>query len=959
MAEQSDLDKKLADIAKKVEKATKNQPKVQTGGGDLDKKLAEIQAKVDKANKTPGGPGIPGVATAKKVGGGLLGGVISALGAPQQITYRVGSGLGEVLSGNVKEGLGEFGKAGVEALSAGQAKGDIGFAEATTPVAAREQGLVRKLPKFVAGTADVVLDPLLPTAFSKASKAKGALKAAEAAVGPKTGAKLAEKGIGALGAGEKASLEAALAGRAAEVGATGGRRSLTEIAQGVKRPASLTLEEGAERTAAKNIRLLEGADAAKPATAVGRFAERAPGAAAEKLHITQGITALKGSKFGTGLADALIPRAGIIREYGSKLADQVKALGGERLANVARPAGETATELQARLTKLGRTIKAEDNQLLGAALRGEQWAVDSIKGTDLGEVYEFAAGLEGKTGASFAALSPAKAAAAPRTKLAAVASKPVEGESYARAKLREILARRGQTPEGLGAAEGAAKPTAGAVKPAGAVNLDELTKTPITDVNPLRDVLNRNFTSIHAEETKKYLSKMQSELKDPKSGEALLRSFNEDEKVAEGWVKLKSKFFGDAYAPPEIAKEVDRIGKLLDSDSAVRGLDNMIDKYDKFWKASATSVPIGIGFTARNARSNLFLNWLDGLHTVGPYKEALAIQNKARAVLKGEKFADDIIARGANAVMKEQLTARQYRVWDLAMRKRVVGAGFADIDLAAGGLAKADRIKGVKSGENVIKRGAEKVATGGKNFNAAVEDNAKLANFIHNLDRFGDADLAVQRTHKFLFDYSDLTAVEQRRVRKLIPFYTFMRKNLPLQIEQTLLQPGKISLRLQAGEAATEPLPEDAPEYLERGGATILPSFAQTALGAAGKVALTPDNPLTAAAQVVSPFAKLAGALPGILSGNAPESLPAEVWRPLVANLGGGRGAPLKALFEEATQTSAFTGGDLPPEDVRGRIARALIPLVPRMQGLDPNEGEAIRQFLVRQAGLKLRDYEE
>jgi hypothetical protein len=929
---------------------------------DAEKLKAEFRKAAEKAPGGGFGESIPGVDTAKKVGGGLLGGVIRTLGVPQQAVFRIGSGVGELATGNVGDAVGEFGKAlQTPGQIIGKGPEHIGFAEATTPVDVREQGGVRKLPTGVETLANIGLDPLLPTAFSKAAKAKGALKAAEGAVGAKTGAKLAEEGIGALSQAERASLRAGLEGKAAEVGATGGRRSLTEIAQGVKAPSKMTLEEGAERTAAKNIKYLESADAAKPATAVGRVAERLPAAAAEKLHVAQGVTALKNTDFAKWAADAVVPRAGIIRDYSKKVADNVKALGGERLANVARQSGEVSTGLQARIQRLGREVNAEDNKLLAAALRGEQWAIDTAKASDLKEIFEFAADLEKKSGDSFAILKPAKAAAeAPRTKLAAVAAKPVEGESYARAKLREILARRGQTPEELGlAGEGAAKPAATAAKPAGAGNLDELTKTPISDATPLQDVLNRNFQSIHGTETKNYLAKMQAELKDPQSGEQLVRVLGEDEKVPAGWVQLKSSFFGNAHAPESIAKEIDRVGALLDSDDAVKAFDGFLNKYDRLWKSAATSIPVGIGFTARNARSNLFLNWLDGLHTVGPYKEALGIQRKAASVIKSGKFADDITARGLNAVMKEQMTARQYRVWDQAMKNRVLGSNYFDIDLAFSGLSKADKLKGVETGENVVQKLGGKIASSGKGMNSAVEDHAKLAIFIHNLDRFGDAKVATEHVHKFLFDYADLTAFEQRRVRKFIPFYTFMRKNVPLQVEQTFLQPGKISLRLQAGEAAREPLPEGAPSYLEREGAGVIPgAIAQTVLGAAGQVALTPDNPLTAAAKTLEPFSNLAGAVPAILRGDAPESLPAEVWRPLIANMGGGRGAPLKALFEEGTQTSAFTGGELPPGDVRGRLARALIPLVPRFQGAQPKDQEAIRQFLIRQAGLKLRDVE-
>jgi hypothetical protein len=238
--------------------------------------------------------------------------------------------------------------------------------------------------------------------------------------------------------------------------------------------------------------------------------------------------------------------------------------------------------------------------------------------------------------------------------------------------------------------------------------------------------------------------------------------------------------------------------------------------------------------------------------------------------------------------------------------------------------------------------------------NSAVEDNARLANFIFNLDRTGDAARAAEHTKKFLFDYADLTAFEQKKLKKLIPFYTFMRKNTPLQVEQLVQQPGKISLRLQAGDAVTEELPEGAPSYMERTGAKGLPGQIAGLLGQAGKsVVLTPDTPLSAAMGTIDPFAKLSAAIPAILSGDAPESLPAEVWRPLVSMLGGARGTAVKVATGEASSKDLFSGAELPPGDLRDRLIRQLLPAVPRLQGIKPKEAESLQQFLLRQAGIR------
>ena len=161
-----------------------------------------------------------------------------------------------------------------------------------------------------------------------------------------------------------------------------------------------------------------------------------------------------------------------------------------------------------------------------------------------------------------------------------------------------------------------------------------------------------------------------------------------------------------------------------------------------------------------------------------------------------------------------------------------------------------------------------------------------------------------------------------------------MRKNMPLQIESLLVQPGKVGARLKIGQALTQPLPSGAPSYLERQQARVLPGPVGKILGGASQVALSPETPLTAALGTLEPITTLAGALPAIARGKAPANLSAEVWRPLVSNLGGGRGSLLKLVTGEAAAKDLFTGAELNPKDTRDRVIKALVPFVQRAQSL-------------------------
>ncbi|HUU94391.1 MAG TPA: hypothetical protein VM487_01530, partial [Phycisphaerae bacterium] len=52
---------------------------------------------------------------------------------------------------------------------------------------------------------------------------------------------------------------------------------------------------------------------------------------------------------------------------------------------------------------------------------------------------------------------------------------------------------------------------------------------------------------------------------------------------------------------------------------------------------------------------------------------------------------------------------------------------------------------------------------------------------------------AAARVHKYLFDYGDLSPFEKSTLRNVVPFYTFARKNFPLQLESMVTKPGKIA----------------------------------------------------------------------------------------------------------------------------------------------------------------------
>jgi len=67
--------------------------------------------------------------------------------------------------------------------------------------------------------------------------------------------------------------------------------------------------------------------------------------------------------------------------------------------------------------------------------------------------------------------------------------------------------------------------------------------------------------------------------------------------------------------------------------------------------------------------------------------------------------------------------------------------------------------------------------------------------FIKHIRRGLTPEDAAMRVKKFLFDYSNLAPAEKAFFRRVIPFWTFFRRNVPLQVETLLTNPGRIAIQ--------------------------------------------------------------------------------------------------------------------------------------------------------------------
>ena len=320
------------------------------------------------------------------------------------------------------------------------------------------------------------------------------------------------------------------------------------------------------------------------------------------------------------------------------------------------------------------------------------------------------------------------------------------------------------------------------------------------------------------------------------------------DKAPTGYIKTGAKELGDLVFHPAIAEQIDKFGKAFIDDVPTNQLLEAFDKVQNLWKASVTS--IFPAFHGRNAISNVFLNYLDiGASALSPTKHALSVSllNSNREatkleqlILKGGDIAKTSKVQLDELLKKPVLTDDFGKKWTFGeIRKEIKDrrvafgdefTGFLDIrENIKGKLGTAvtggSKAKAVISAVNPLSQ-SNVAFKAGRAVGNTIEQQARVLNFMTNLEKTGDVVTAAERTKQFLFDYTNLSDFEKNVMRRLVPFYTFTRKNLELQVSQLVKQPGKLATQAKlftniskgvSGGTLSEEETNKLPQFLQEG----------------------------------------------------------------------------------------------------------------------------------------------
>jgi len=258
--------------------------------------------------------------------------------------------------------------------------------------------------------------------------------------------------------------------------------------------------------------------------------------------------------------------------------------------------------------------------------------------------------------------------------------------------------------------------------------------------------------------------------------------------------------FKDLMIPRAIARDINSSLGMYTEPGVQGGLQILLTGYDQMLNMTKRALTIfWPSFHARNYTTNVVNSALDiGLVALNGPRRVEAWQ-----ILLG-KQGEFVTQLG------ERYTFDHLR--ELATSHGVLGEFRGKLEIMSSTKREIERVTS-SNPLTQFSRGAE-------HFGSKVEDEARMFLWLTYLRRGYGPDEAARRVNKFLFDYDMLSPVERGLLRRAIPFYTFMRHNLPLQAKAVIARPGYQAFLGKVFAARGDVPPEDLqylPEYVNSG----------------------------------------------------------------------------------------------------------------------------------------------
>lgn len=224
------------------------------------------------------------------------------------------------------------------------------------------------------------------------------------------------------------------------------------------------------------------------------------------------------------------------------------------------------------------------------------------------------------------------------------------------------------------------------------------------------------------------------------------------------------------------------------------------DKVQGTWKQYVL-FPIP-AFHTRNALTDFFLSWVGGVTDPQPYADAFKTLALIRKRGKGTKSFEEVaqILEQTTLVTRDGAMTNMREIYSQWVRNGGIGTGLEYNEFAnfRNSNVRVDfERRSIKAGHTPASQtqtsflNDNKLIRNTRNFSQQTSEHFRFAVFIDTYQKTGDFQAAGINMKAALYDYQDLNEFEKNVLKRVFPFYTWMRKNIPRMVKTMVTEPVK------------------------------------------------------------------------------------------------------------------------------------------------------------------------
>lgn len=240
-----------------------------------------------------------------------------------------------------------------------------------------------------------------------------------------------------------------------------------------------------------------------------------------------------------------------------------------------------------------------------------------------------------------------------------------------------------------------------------------------------------------------------------------------------------------SQAPNDIAEALALVTKVT-APKELPGFLRYFDEFTRIFKSWAVATP---GFIARNGYSGVFMNYLFGV-SPGSMKDFVTADRSFRSAIRSGSTVQEALAGLPDRIRDSYALVHNSGVLELG----------GQVENALSDLKKLTGTTGQK--RSLLTRVADTPLN-----RATYNVNAKMERYLRGSAAMDAAakgrgiEGIYDLVFKAHFDYSDLNNFENSVMKRISPFYTWFRKNLPTQMEMIFRNPKAFARFAQAKDA--------------------------------------------------------------------------------------------------------------------------------------------------------------